>query len=112
MRRYRQTLDELLGKLSPLESTWKDAMATRVIDMLAAMEADQGYCIGAVKQLILQGQPPSSLDREHFETCLALFRLFLDVSKDEFTYQYRELAGESITVSKFKQNPTPCLDVL
>jgi len=43
---------------------------------------------------------------------LTLSRLFLDLSKDEFTYLYREAAGESVSVTRFRADPGKCLDAL
>jgi len=43
--------------------------------------------------------------KEHFEACMTLARLFLELSKDEFTHAFREKTGTSMSVSRFRSDP-------
>jgi len=53
MRRYRQTVDELLDSLTPLRSTWRDSHATKVIELLAEIPSRMPCDRGSVERLFL-----------------------------------------------------------
>jgi hypothetical protein len=74
MMRYRQTFEEIVTSLMPVEASWLDHHAEEVITMLQSLTPKKIYKSGDVIDL---------LDTD-FETALTVIRLFLDQSKDEF----------------------------
>ena len=89
MKRYRQTLDELLQHLSPVGSSWRDAHADVVIQRLERLPAKSVYSRDDLLRLF----DLATIDRERFDASLTVVRLFLDLSKDEFTAAMRDRLG-------------------
>lgn len=100
MKRYRQTVEEILEKLSPVETTWRDAHADTVIEQLEALPVNDGYTREDLAGLFdLQ-----HTNRQKFDADLTLVRLFLDMSKDEFTASLRDFFGKGLGIKKAAQD--------
>jgi len=112
MRRYRQTIDELLSSLTPLESTWRDAHASRVIELLEKISAKGPCGKKTLRTLFLGNVKPDKITKAHFDACITVSRLFLDLSKDEFTHLFRQQAGENTSLTRFRTEPSKYLDAL
>ncbi len=106
MRRYRQTVDELVQLLSRIETSWKDEHAECVARVIAAIPEKSAYTRSDIEHLL----------DEDFGTGLTAIRLVLDLSKDELSLRLKELLGPgSIGVTRFKNDRcafVACLDKL
>jgi len=80
MKRYRQTFEEIVTSLIPVEASWLDAHAEEVIKMIQALPVKTHYSAADVGML---------LDAD-FDTASTVIRLFMDQSKDEFTLSLKE----------------------
>lgn len=80
MKRYRQTFEEIVTSLIPVEASWLDGHAEEVIKMIQALPVKIYYHAGDVMSLL----------DEHFDTAITVIRLILDQSKDEFTLSLKE----------------------
>ena len=80
MKRYRQTFEEIVSSLIPVEASWLDAHAEEVIKMIQALPVKTHYDAADVEMLL----------DENFDTASTVIRLFLDQSKDEFTLILKE----------------------
>jgi hypothetical protein len=80
MKRYRQTLDEIISSLIPVEASWLDDHAEEVIKMIQSIPRKTSY---EVSDIILL------LDQD-FETAATVIRLLLDQSKDEYTLTLKQ----------------------
>ncbi|MEN8131236.1 MAG: hypothetical protein ABFS45_13795 [Pseudomonadota bacterium] len=82
MKRYRQTLDELLEQLSPVDSSWRDAHADRVIERLRQIPQKPNYTRGDLLQLLETENIPEHIKpKDYFEAGLTTVRLFLDSNR-------------------------------
>jgi hypothetical protein len=52
-----------------------------------------------------QQVPDGIRPRDHFEAGLTTIRLFLDLSRDEFTAQLREQLGRTLGITRARQDP-------
>lgn len=103
MERHRQTLDEILSSLSPIQSEWRDDLAKSVMDLLDGIPEKGSYTTGDLRALL----------QRDFEAGLTLLRLFLDLSKDEFSEALRGCLGEKGTgVKRFRSDPDAFLQGL
>ena len=84
MKRYRQSLEDILEKLSPIETYWKDDHAYQVIQLLGSV---------ATKDAYTQNDTSLLLDTD-FDSAQTLIRLILDKSKDQFVLDLREILGK------------------
>lgn len=106
MKRYRQTIDEILEHLSPVETGWRDAHAEAVISLLQKLPQKTAYDRGDLITLLQPtGSPTDNQSRHQFEAGLTLVRLFLDLSKDEFTAALRDRLGKGHGVTRAKSDP-------
>jgi hypothetical protein len=80
MKRYRQTFEEIITALMPIEASWLDGHAEEVIRMMQALPVKQNYGAGDVLTLL----------DEDFDTAATVIRLLLDQSKDEFTLRLKD----------------------
>jgi hypothetical protein len=94
MRRERQHVDDLLGALSPLESTWKDAHSDAVLQLIEAIPQKATYDVADLKAL---------LDRD-FDATMTAIRLVLELSKDEFTVAMRATLPAGTGVKRFRED--------
>jgi hypothetical protein len=84
MQRVTQSLTDILASLQPLTVDWKDPVAVRVIDKLTALPVRSVYALEDIGQY---------LDAD-FDDGLLICRLFLGLSKDQFTSSFIEALGE------------------
>jgi hypothetical protein len=101
MKRYRQTLDELLNNLSPVGANWRDTHADAVIRRLDGFPAKPVYTRGDLLRLF----ELETTNRDRFDASLTVVRLFLDVSKDEFTAAMRDRIGKGMGIKKAQHEP-------
>jgi len=96
MKRYRQTLDELLANLSPVGASWRDAHAESVILRLERLPVKPFYTRADLQRLF----DLETTNRKRFDASLTVVRLFLDLSKDEFTAAMRDRLGKGLGIKK------------
>lgn len=95
MRRHRQTADEILSALTAVETSWRDAHADAVIEILQDIPDRDTHGAGAVEALLVK----------NFKAGLTVVRLLLDMSKDEFEPALRGvLGGGEIGVKRFRKD--------
>jgi hypothetical protein len=99
MERIKQDKDDLLGKLSILETDWRDDFSQEVISFLDYLDLDS---------LENNRETIEKLLEKDFNAASTVFRLFLEKSKDEYTSALKNLFPEKgLAGSKgFKKNPT------
>jgi len=103
MRVVAQQLDEIIDSLQPLRVEWQDEVARRVISQLETTPAKEKYAIDDVKMIL----------EDHFDDGLLICRLFLALSKDEFTAALRRaLEGQSAGIKSYRRDPDKFLGAL
>jgi len=113
MKRYRQTLDELLQQLSPVDTSWRDAHADAVIQRLQQIPQKSDYTQDDIKELLDTHNTPKDVKpKDYFEAGLTAIRLFLDLSKDEFTEQAREQLGGTLGITRAREDLDGVCDAL
>lgn len=113
MKRYRQTLDELLKQLSPVHTSWLDAHAEAVIWRLKQLPKKKTYTRADLAGIFaISTLTKDTKATEHFEASLTIMRLFLDMSKDEFTAALRDQLGAGAGITRLKQDPDGFLGAL
>lgn len=101
MKRHRQSLNELLDLLSPLEVAWRDSHAEQVIRRLESFAIKKSYSREDLVELF----DLENTSRRDFEVSMTIARLFLDLSKDEFTAALRDRLGKGIGIKNALQRP-------
>ena len=96
MKRHRQTFEEIESSLMPVEASWLDKHAEDVITLLRKIPRKEAYTSDDIGKL---------LDRD-FDTTITAARLFLDISKDDYTQRMREILGAGGIGIKRYQNDT------
>jgi hypothetical protein len=113
MKRYRQRLDELLAQLAPVDTSWLDAHAEAVIERLKQVPRKKAYTRADLARLFdVERRTGNIRPKEHFDASLTVVRLFLDLSKDEFTAALRERLGAGMGITRLKREPGSFLDAL
>lgn len=103
MKRYVQTFEDLSGKLSFIETTWRDDLSARIESILGRFPERTAY---SAEDLI-------PLLNEDFEAAKTVLRLFAGLSKDEFEYALRAAgSGAPTGVNEFKRAPGTFIDRL
>lgn len=104
MKRVRQSFDEIVNMLLPVEVTWMDEHATEVIEMLKAIPLKNCYVEKDVRDFL----------ENNFKVGLTVIRLFLDLSKDEFTIQMKDAFTDSggIGIQRYQKDKKSYLEVL
>jgi len=105
MQRVRQSLDELLGCLSPVDTNWQDDHAAAVIQRIERIPTKEGYARDDVQGILENPKLKGKATTQYFNEGLTAIRLFLDMSKDEFTAALRDELGPGIGVNRIKQDP-------
>lgn len=96
MERHRQTFDEIISKLSPIQSEWRDDLASSVMDLLESVEQRGSYTTEDLRHL---------LDKD-FKAGMILIQLFLDLSKDELVGSLRDsLPQGAIGIKAYQSDP-------
>ncbi len=106
MKRIRQTRDEIVATLAPIESSWRDAHAEQVIARLQAVPVRTKYSRKDIAQwLSLEGLTLGEI-RPRFEANITAIQLFLDLSKDELRGALRDHLGPGGQgVTRFRRDP-------
>jgi hypothetical protein len=103
MKRHRQTFEEIESSLMPVEASWLDKHAEDVIKLLRKIPRRKDYTSEEISKL---------LDKD-FDTAVTTLRLFLDISKDEFTQGMRDLLGSGgIGVTRYQKDRHAFLSAL
>ncbi len=90
MKRTTQSVESLLSSLSHLETSWKDDVAVKTIEFLNRIPEKSELNKDEIIRLL----------DEDYETSITVFRLFLEMSKDEFTSRFKEEIGEAFRFGK------------
>jgi len=103
MKVVAQTLDDILEALSPLKVEWQDETARRVIARLEKFPRKEVYSADDIER---------TLDVD-FEDGLLICRLFLALSKDDFTAALKGvLGGAGSGITRYKANKAEFVDGL
>jgi hypothetical protein len=103
MRVIAQKLEEILAALKPLKVEWQDDTAKRVIARLERLRHKKIYSKDDVQKLL----------DAHFDDGLLISRLFLAMSKDEFSAALRkELGGEGSGITRYRARKGEFIDAL
>lgn len=104
MKRYRQTLDEVISLLSPVDTTWMDDHSTAVMAMVAELPVKTAYTRDDINKLLA----------DNFDVGITLVRLVLGMSKDEFQlHMTKHLVGSGGSgVKRFQRQNDAFLDAL
>jgi hypothetical protein len=108
MKRHRQTLNEILGKLSLVETSWCDEHAEAVIRKLHELVVKPAYNRDDLVEMFRIDQT----SRREFDATLTVVRLFLDLSKDEFTAELRDRLGKGNGIKKVQSDPNHFFEAL
>lgn len=113
MKRNRQSLDEILEHLSPVDTGWQDAHAEAVIQRLNRIPKKDSYSREDLAMLLDgSGRKEAVKPREYFREGMTAIGLFLDMSKDEFTAKLKDLIGPGIGITRLKENPDQFYEAL
>jgi len=107
MRRVRQTLEDVLAALRPVDAEWLDRHAETAIEILRELPEKPAYQRDDVIALL-----QSSLENRTFEEALTVVRLFLELSKDEFRHRFKESSKIGFGVTGFKRDKEAFVDAL
>lgn len=105
MKRQRQTLDELLSQLSAVDTGWQDLHAEAVIQRLNSISRKPTYQRSDLERLLDSPSLVGKNRTEYFNEGLTTVRLFLDMSKDEFTAAMRDQIGPGLGITRLAQDP-------
>ena len=103
MERQRQSLEEILGKLSRLDASWEDDHARAVIASLSSIPDGGPY----------QEEHIQAVLDQDFDAGRTAVRLVLDLSKDEFEADLRErLGGGGTGITRYRLDAKELLAAL
>jgi hypothetical protein len=113
VRIVTQSLDEILDSLRPLVVEWQDDVAHRVIDRMRALPVKTVYTDDDIAVILEGGTPLVKLSSAEFDDGLLIARLFLGLSKDQFTGVLSSALGAGgIGLKRYKSNPSYYREVL
>jgi DpnII restriction endonuclease len=103
MRVIAQKLEDILAALGPLKVEWQDDTARRVIRRLERLPRKKIYTTDDVERIL----------DEHFDDGLLISRLFLALSKDEFTAVLKgALGGAGSGITRYRENKKAFVEAL
>jgi hypothetical protein len=103
MQVVAQTLDDILATLRPLTVEWQDDTSRRVIVEIEALPVKATYELADVQAVI----------DKHFDDGLLICRLFLGLSKDEFSGALRDALGHGGSgVTRYRRDKAAFLEAL
>jgi len=105
MQRHNQTKNELVSKLGVVVTDWKDDFSDMFVTYLENFRASDQVTVDDLKDLL----------EKNFDGGITLFRLVLELSKDEFTEILKALFFDNLNghgKSAFKKNPDQFVKVL
>jgi hypothetical protein len=85
MEIIKQGLDEILAALQPLKVDWEDDVARRVIEEIRSIPRRDEYTVNDVENIL----------EKNFDDGLLICRLFLGLSKDQFSGALRDILGDA-----------------
>ncbi|RYF37886.1 MAG: hypothetical protein EOO38_25565, partial [Cytophagaceae bacterium] len=113
MKIVTQTLDEILKSLQPLIVEWQDDVAHRVVERMKTLPAKATYDVGDVAAILEGGKSLNKLTSAEFDDGLLIIRLFLGLSKDQFTgVMTTALDPGGIGLKRYRADTTVYLDAL
>src|SRR5690554_4969058 len=108
MKRRNQTLQEILDRLSPVETDWQDDFSRVVVQLLQGFPERDHYGAGDLHQFL-----EAAADAGQFQEALTVFQLFLGLSKDEFRDRLRQVSdGRGTGVTAFRRDANSYVDSL
>lgn len=103
MKRYRQTVDEIVDSLRPIESSWKDDHSEAVIRCISAIPQKKKYRRDDLRRIL----------DDDFAAGMTALRLALDLSKDEFMLALRATLGRGGTgITRYRNDRDAFLGAL
>ncbi len=103
MKRQRQTLEEIVGALSAIQASWRDAHADAVLSLLDSMQLPERYDEAIIRDLL----------ESDFEAGLTIIRLALDLSKDELTLALMGESGKgTVGATRYRREPNELTSAL
>ncbi len=102
MERVEQSLEEILGSLSPLQSSWQDETATAALEGIRAIPRKDCFSEVDVAHL---------LDQD-FDTGLLICRLFLGLSDDDLQTALVSCLGQGTGIKRYRKEPAVYLGAL
>ena len=105
MKRVRQSLEDLLQHLSPVDTGWQDEHAESVIRRLGRIPVKKKYVRSDVEKILDNPDLTGKARTAYFNEGMTTVRLFLDLSKDEFTATLRDELGPGIGIGRIKKDP-------
>ncbi|HEX2940605.1 MAG TPA: DpnII family type II restriction endonuclease [Rhodopila sp.] len=106
MRVISQNLGELLGSLRPLTVEWQDDVARRVVERLKSLPIQLVYTEVDVQAILENGLGPKRLTSKAFDEGLLIVRLFLGLSKDQFSAVLADALGPGGSgLKRYQQDP-------
>ena len=105
MKRVRQSLEDLLKHLSPVDTGWQDDHAESVIQRLERIPVKKNYVRSDVEKILDNPELTGKARTAYFNEGLTTIRLFFDLSKDEFTAALRDELGPGIGIGRIKKDP-------
>jgi len=106
VRIVTQSLEDILESLQPLVVEWQDDVAHRVIDRMKALPVKAVYADADIAAVLEDGKPLATLTSADFDDGLLIVRLFLGLSKDQFTGVLNSALGVGgIGLKRYKANP-------
>jgi hypothetical protein len=108
-----QTLDQILKSLQPLVVEWQDDVAHRVVERMKALPVKSTYDVSDVAAILEGGIPLNKLTSSGFDDGLLILRLFLGLSKDQFTGVMMTALDEGgMGLKRYKADTAVYLDAL
>jgi len=98
MQRHKQSKNELISKLGAVVTDWKDEFSETFVSYLANFTVATTVMPDDLKNLL----------EKNFDAGITLFRLVLELSKDEFTEILKALFYDSVSghgKKTFNKNP-------
>lgn len=106
MQRSVQLLEDIVSSLSSIEVEWKDRLSGEIESELVHLKA-----------LLHDGSTPSpqfieTLLRRNFEAYSTIFRLFMELSRDQYEGALRDCLAGAIGVKAFQERPEAYIQCL
>ena len=102
MKFVAQELDSILATLQPISVEWQDDVARRVVATIEAWPVKHAYELDDVRRLL----------NKNFDDGLLICRLFLGLSKDQFTTALREALNGSCGITAYRRSRKTFLEGL
>lgn len=103
MKRTQQTTGEILASLRPLETNWQDEVALKVIEYFQKLPVKASYTAADIQQIL----------DDDFIDGLLICRLFLGLSKDQFSPLLTKQLGEGGSgIVRYQNDTTAFIEAL